>query len=244
MEKYDLNPILHQEKPFWAEAELTDITDRLVKKEPIQYILGYTYFCGLKIAVSPDVLIPRPETEELVSLAKSLLTSEIKTIADICTGSGCIAMAMQAVAKERTIIATDVSEKALKMAADNEWANFKNKRILFKKHDILTKTWEFETPGMVICNPPYIEKKEGKDMEEHVLQYEPHLALFVEDGNALLFYEAVIQAFINATFPIILFEINPLFSKELLAYCKNCGLTCDIRNDMQGKERFAIISRQ
>ncbi len=245
-EKYDLNPsklISKKDEIFSFQADLITVIERLQQDEPIQYIIGHTYFNGLKISVNKNVLIPRPETEELVYLAKELGLENARIIADICTGSGCIALSALSFPGNNKIIATDISKTALATAIANEKSNFSHSVIQFEHHDILTREWPYELPDMVICNPPYIERKEAGIMSKNVLQYEPHLALFVEHNDPLLFYKAVIMTFLPHKFPKVFFEINPLNSLALKGFCTINLLECEIIKDMQGKLRFAVISK-
>lgn len=245
-EQYALSKtaLLTQEMAPFAHSEHLEATlARLLNNEPLQYILGYAYFNGLKIKVNGAVLIPRPETEELIALAKTKVTDSTQIIADICTGSGCIAMAMRQWFPNNPIIATDISEAALTTAESSAQLNFKDANIHFQQHDILSQTWPYAIPQIVICNPPYINRTEGMDMAPHVLLHEPHLALFVDHPDTLLFYKSLIQTFLPGHFPTIFFEMNPMYVKPLQHYCELHQLNCNIEKDLQGKERFAIISK-
>ena len=245
-EQYDLSKTLlltHEMAPFVQVDHLNETLERLKNNEPLQYILGYAYFNGLKINVNPSVLIPRPETEELIALTKTRIVNTNQTIADICTGSGCIAIAMRQWFPYNPILATDVSESALATAKSSASLNFNHNTIQFYQHDLLTQTWPYEIPAIVICNPPYINRTEGDEMAPHVMLHEPHLALFVDHPDPLLFYKSIIQTFLPGAFPNIFFEMNPNYVEALNHYCELHQLNCEIHLDMQGKERFAIISK-
>lgn len=245
-EQYDLTKTIlltHDSDPFAHQNHLESSLERLKKHEPLQYILGYAYFDQLKINVNSSVLIPRPETEELVDIAKKYIINEKQIIADICTGSGCIALTMRLYFPSNKIIATDVSEKAIETAKGNELNIFNSKSIQFEIQDILKQEWLFQIPDIVICNPPYIEHSESIDMAPHVMEYEPHLALFVYHHDPLLFYKSIIQTFLPHPFPIIFFEMNPHHTEAFKNYCQLHQLNCETVSDMQGKERFAIISK-
>jgi release factor glutamine methyltransferase len=234
------NPVL----PFEAEEKLEACLKRLLNHEPLQYVCGFEWFQGLRIAVGPEVLIPRPETAELVDwVVQDEDTSGKHVMADICTGSGCIALALRKRFPDATIIATDVSKQALALAMENESENFQDTRIKFAEHDILRQAWEFEWPEIVVCNPPYIGLTEAASMERNVLDFEPKLALFVEDEDTLLFYKKVILAFMPMEHTRIYFELNPLTADELVRYCEGLALKMELKKDMQGKNRFARVSK-
>ncbi|MEM1327004.1 MAG: peptide chain release factor N(5)-glutamine methyltransferase [Bacteroidota bacterium] len=179
-----------------AIQKLSVIQDRLLQGEPIQYILGEADFYGLKLKVTPDVLIPRQETEELVALvkekSKAFGTSTL-SILDIGTGSGCIALGLQKLIPTAKITACDMSESALHIAQEN--AHRYRFPIQFKQVDILnTNDWQqLNTFNIIVSNPPYIPPSEKRLMPERVLGYEPDLALFIPEENALLFYRTIAQ---------------------------------------------------
>ncbi|MCI5081031.1 MAG: peptide chain release factor N(5)-glutamine methyltransferase, partial [Saprospiraceae bacterium] len=171
-----------------------EILQRLLKKEPVQYILGQADFYGLKFKVSPATLIPRQETEELVywiietCKQKNLTNAEVL---DIGTGTGCIPITLKVKLNTFYAKGLDVSEKAIEVARQNAVLN--RVEVAFKKADILNrKNWqELGEYDLIVSNPPYIPNKEQSLMPEHVLGYEPGLALFVEDDDPLIFYKAV-----------------------------------------------------
>ncbi len=246
LEQYNLSKtvlLTHETLPFEQLTDLDATLTRLKNNEPLQYILGTAYFNGLKIMVNPAVLIPRPETEELIALAKPYISDTPCIIADICTGSGCIALAMRQWFPKHKIIATDLSEAAIATAKSSELNLFDTAAIQFNVHDILTQTWAYEKPQIVLCNPPYISRSEGINMSPNVMLHEPHLALFVDHPDALLFYKSLIQTFLPGAFPSLFFEMNPNYIEALKHYCNLHQLNCEIHLDMQGKERFAIISK-
>ncbi len=216
---------------------------RMLQSEPVQHVLGYEWFGGLKIRVNPSVLIPRPETEELLEWAIGKMDCKGKRIVDVCTGSGCIAMYMRSRCQNAQIFATDVSTAALATALESEQQNFTDCKIHWLEHDILKSEWVEEWPEMVICNPPYIGRDEADLMTDNVLTFEPHLALFVEDQDTLLFYKRVIEVFAKGTFPSLFFELNPLTAEALSDYCQVKGFKMETGKDMQGKIRFALITR-
>jgi len=175
-----------------VEIEIEDIINRLNQNEPIDYILGYTYFYGLKINVDRSTLIPRPETEELVGMIiEDNLSKANLQIIDIGTGSGCIAIALAKRLKNSIITAIDISEDALRIAKENAKAN--EVQINTQLNDILVReNWLDETYDIIISNPPYISTKEFANMSPSVTKYEPEIALFVEDDDPLLFYKEIL----------------------------------------------------
>lgn len=178
--------------------ELRRALARLCAGEPIQHLEGFSEFCGLRLNVTPDVLIPRPETEELVRAAVERVShiqasrpGQSVRVLDLCSGSGCIAWAIAALAPGAEVVAVDVSEAALAVARSQEVAS--EKAPLFVLADILDTGQAFDhgTFDIVLSNPPYIMESERAAMRRNVLDYEPHLALFVPDDDPLVFYRAV-----------------------------------------------------
>lgn len=168
------------------EEKIDHIIERLITHEPIQYILGETEFFGLPFVVNENVLIPRPETEELVETILSEHKDSKVKILDIGTGSGSIAIALKKYLPNASIEAWDFSEKALDTARLNAKKN--NTNIVFKKVDVLSDYPETEKFDIIVSNPPYVLESEKQVMNENVLDYEPYSALFVPDNNPLLFY--------------------------------------------------------
>lgn len=186
---------------FGKDTELSDteksgireIVERLKKSEPIQYIFGIADFYGLEFTVNPTVLIPRPETEELVELIIRDFENQSPKILDIGTGSGCIAITLRKFLKSAEVIAVDISENALITARKNAKKN--NAPITFIRTDILSQDKSvMDIPflfDVIVSNPPYVKESEKKAMEKNVLNYEPHQALFVSDNDPLLFYRHI-----------------------------------------------------
>ena len=205
------------------ESRLNEQLRRLQAGEPVQYVLGRTFFCGHEFRVRPGVLIPRPETEELVGVACDRVAryGEIR-ILDIGTGSGCIAISLALAIPDAQVEAWDVSDEALAIAREN--ASHLGAKVTFKKNDILKGNvapsfWRGlgEAFTLIISNPPYICEKERKDMEQRVLDHEPSLALFVPDDDPLLFYRAIAEYATRALTSkgLLLFEINPLYKDAM-----------------------------
>jgi release factor glutamine methyltransferase len=230
--------LLNPQLSFNHEQLLSDYIKRLCVYEPVQHVLGFEWFGGLKIKVNPHVLIPRPETEELVNWIVSTEVDNINAIADLCTGSGCIALLLKKHFKETKLIAVDVSENALSVAQENAEINQLN--VEFLKQDVLHDVFTHNV-DVVVSNPPYIIAEEAALMHANVLQYEPHLALFVDDKDGLLFYKKIIEQFLGQSCRIY-FELNPLTAFELKTFCEMKGIACLLKQDMQGKWRFAMIN--
>lgn len=214
----------------------------LLKNKPIQYIIGETEFCDLKFKVNENVLIPRPETSELVRLiANSHQPSTISNILDIGTGSGCIAISLAKMIPQSNVYALDISEKALDVAKENAINN--NVNITFIQDDILTKTQTLTQTkfDIIVSNPPYVRELEKVDMHNNILQWEPHNALFVSDEDPLIFYRSILE-FSKKHLKEngeIWFEINEYLGKEMKALCEEAGFSnIEIYKDFRDKDRF------
>ena len=218
------------------------VVDQLKKQEPIQYIFGEANFFGLSFLVNKNVLIPRPETEELVEwiLSNSSPTLPYR-ILDIGTGSGCIAVSLAKNLPNASVFGLDISNEALKLAKKNAKKN--NTTVHFEQVDILKSDTiiSFESFDVIVSNPPYITKSEKYYMEKNVLEYEPENALFVPDNNPLLFYQRIaefgkIRLNKNGS---LFFEINSAFGKETVNMLKKTGYNeVALRKDISGKDRM------
>lgn len=220
-------------------SEIESIISRLQKYEPLQYIIGTVEFCGLTLDVAPGVLIPRPETTELVEcIVKENLGDEI-SILDIGTGSGCIALALNKHLPKATVTAWDVSDEALCIASKN---NVKVAgSVRFEKVDVLTAHPEWEKYDIIVSNPPYIIDAEKKDMERNVLDWEPSLALFVPDEDPLRFYRKISELGRVMLRPNgkAYFEINRMFGRETKEMMKGLGYSSvEIVKDLSGNDRI------
>lgn len=213
---------------------------RLLADEPIQHIIGHCIFYDRPFVVNPSVLIPRPETEQLVSMALNLPTLPKQAVVmDACTGSGCIAVSIKAERPEWQVFACDVSSEALHVAAQN--AKLHNAGVVFSHLDILSPERPEGPFDIIVSNPPYVLNKEKTSMKSQVLNHEPHLALFVSDDNPLIFYQALAawgrQSLRSGGW--VLVEINPLLSSETLQLFAQQGfINCDIITDIFDKQRF------
>lgn len=239
---------LHAQQPLsdYEADKLADIMGRLLRDEPIQYILGEADWGGLRLSVSPAVLIPRPETAQLVDIIADRWGDrrDLKVL-DVCTGSGCIAVALALRLKFATVDAVDISDAALSVARENA-ARYKVK-VAFKQCDVLRGLNQCAAGAydIIVSNPPYIAERERAAMEAHVLDYEPGLALFVPDDDPLRFYRAVMGYASGALAPggALYFEINPLYAIELKKLSRELlpGMEVDILRDLYGRERFMIL---
>ena len=220
----------------------------LLKNKPIQYIIGETEFCDLKFKVNENVLIPRPETSELVyKIVERQKTKDKRqlSILDIGTGSGCIAISLAKNIPGSKVHALDISEKALEVAKENAINN--NVDVTFINDDILSLKNNIETKfDIIVSNPPYVRELEKAEMRDNVLNWEPHNALFVSDNDPLIFYRNILefaQTHLNENGEIW-FEINEYLGKEMTVLCKEYGFSdVKIFEDFRGKERGLKTTR-
>lgn len=222
------------------------VLERLEKEEPIQYILGKTEFYSLPFKVNKHVLIPRPETEDLVSWVLENLPNENekKSILDIGTGSGCIPIAIKKNRPETNIYAIDISKEALKVAQQN--ANFNEVTISFIEQDILQADSLSQEFDVIISNPPYVRELEKKEMKNNVLEHEPHNALFVSDENPLLFYKKIADLAKKhlSENGLLFFEINQYLEEETINMLKEKGFSnVEVKRDLFGNPRMILAKR-
>lgn len=223
-------------------AAVGDVLKRLKNNEPLQYIIGETYFYDLRFNVAPGVLIPRQETEELVDwiLTENKVKENLKVL-DIGTGSGCIAIALSANMLMANVLAFDVSEEALGIARSN--ASLNNISVQFIKKDILKylQFTENELFDLIVSNPPYVLEKEKTLMAKNVLDFEPELALFVKNDDPLLFYRAIAD-YANLNLKIdgqLYFEINEAYGKAVENLLTDKGFkNVELRKDLNGRDRM------
>jgi len=220
------------------------LLNKLEAGEPLQYVLGYAYFLDMKLEVNSSVLIPRPETEELVVLVKEKFKQNPpKKVVDFCTGSACIALGIKRFFPDSEIIATDISTKALEVAKRNAVQVFGTENnIQFMEHNLLQNEGVFASGNfdLIVSNPPYIAQSEAADMTDSVLNFEPHIALFAEGNDPLIFYKKLIEVAAHSLNKdgVILCEINPIFSQDLLQFANQLGFDSEIGKDLSGKDRF------
>ncbi len=232
------------------QEQVRAIVGRLLLFEPVQYILGEAFFCGLSFRVNKSTLIPRPETEELVSLILSDQAAEKGgKLLDIGTGSGCIALSLAKYLPGADVFALDISAGALEVAKENaRLLGVEN--ISFFQADILSsRDWTslFQKPlDCIVSNPPYITKMEKNTMERNVLDYEPEAALFVPDDDPLLFYRVIGNLGLDLLKPdgSIYFEINTGYGREIVKLMTQAGYRAvELIQDLSGKDRIIKVKR-
>lgn len=223
------------------------ILSELQQEKPIQYITGEAWFYGLRFEVNENTLIPRPETEELVEwiLNSSIIhhPSSIN-ILDIGTGTGCIPISLKANLPQANVSAIDVSEKALEVARRNAVSN--KVEINFIQTNILEVEDLNQYFDIIVSNPPYVRNLEKEEIKKNVLEYEPHLALFVEDTDALLFYRKIAQLALKNLAPngLLFFEINQYLGKETVELLENMGFkNIELKKDIYGNDRMVKSTR-
>ncbi|NUY82082.1 peptide chain release factor N(5)-glutamine methyltransferase [Flavobacterium sp. MAH-1] len=245
MKRVDL--AMFPDKSFSASelAVFEKALEKLKSQIPIQYIIGKAHFFGLEFEVNPNVLIPRPETEELVDwIIKDFEFKGSPKILDIGTGSGCIPISVAKNLHDSEVFAIDVSPGAIETARRN--ANKNQVRIHFIEADILTTEDLDELFDVIVSNPPYVRHTEKEEMRKNVLDHEPHLALFVEDDDALLFYRKIADLALKNLKPDgkLYFEINQYLGKETVELLKNKGFSdVELRNDLFGNGRMVKANR-
>lgn len=229
------------------------IVSDLQQEKPIQYITGETWFYGLQFEVNENTLIPRPETEELVEWIiesqKSNVQSQTLAILDIGTGTGCIPISLKSNLPQVNVSAIDVSDHALEVAKRN--AELNKVEINFIQANILEvqDLSQLSTPNsqlrtnfdIIVSNPPYVRNLEKQEIKKNVLEYEPHLALFVEDTDALLFYRKIAQLALKNLSPngLLFFEINQYLGNETVELLKNLGFkNIELKKDLYGNDRM------
>lgn len=227
------------------EGVIFNALTALIKEEPIQYIIGSTSFYQLTFKVTPDTLIPRPETEELVDwIVKDYTFHKDKIdILDIGTGTGCIPISLAKKLPNANVSALDVSEQALKIAKENAVNNAVE--IDFKLGDILNTANNLSIFNsqfsVIVSNPPYVRELEKAEIKNNVLAFEPHLALFVPDDDALIFYERIADFALEKLFEngVLYFEINQYLGEETVAMLQKKGFKeIELRKDINGNNRM------
>lgn len=245
--RFDWTPtdLLLKQQERLSESDLLYIRSfvkRLQANEPFQYIIGETYFADLRLKTDARALIPRPETEELVALAKAQGFTYSKII-DFCTGTACIALALKKSYPAAQVSALDLSEGAIDLAREN--AQLNNLEIQAIVQDIFA--WQSaEQFDLIVSNPPYIPQKETVLMQANVLEHEPHMALFVPDQKPLLFYEQLMQiALSNLQHSgIMVLEVNENLAQQTLSlFATEHFSRKEIHRDLQGKERMILVQK-
>lgn len=231
--------LMHKQDELSNVQLLEKYTQELLTHKPVQYVLHESWFCGLKLYVDESVLIPRPETEELVEWISK--EAKGKIILDVGTGSGCIPVALKKQLPQTVVYACDVSAKALQVAMKN--ASLHNTIINFVQLDFLhPSSWSMlPRVDILVSNPPYIPLKDKDSMNPNVVDHEPHIALFVQDNDPLIFYNAIADFAKFNLLPggCIFVEIHEELAKAVEELFSNKGFSQTvIRKDMQGKERM------
>lgn len=249
-----INRLLAKDQLLTTEqlAQLSSFSQQLAQHRPIQYILGEAWFAGMRFYVDENTLIPRPETEELVELVVGHTEPgvyppgrQVKHILDIGTGSGCIPIALKKKLPLANITSIDVSEGALQVARRN--ADTLDADIQLLQFDFLDESEWSSLPmfDMIVSNPPYIRQSEKNSMAKHVLGFEPALALFVPDNDALLFYKKIAafgKRHLTAS-GMVFMEINEALGEDVTALFKQEGYQTELRQDLQGKDRMVKALR-
>lgn len=239
-------------------AAAMDAFGRMSNGEPLQYVTGQADFYGRTFKVSPDVLIPRPETEILCRTVIDKVASDCKgnshglSVLDLCTGSGCIAWTLALELPGSSVTAVDISDGALEVASSQEFSSESPAAPRFIKADVLCPpigTVEGEGPfnhqyDIIVSNPPYVMDKEKALMRTNVLDHEPHLALFVSDDDPLIFYKALAQWASHLLKPggLCVVEINEALGQETAALFVEAGFPhSEVLQDLSGRDRFVIV---
>ncbi len=247
IQKWILDEVCNTNKIFAIEQQFTAKQQILISKfleqlktgEPIQYVLGNTIFYKLPFEVDKHVLIPRPETEELVDLIIKECRNKYVSIIDIGTGSGCIAVALKKNIENAMVSAIDVSEDALKIASTN--ASLNKVEVDFILADALDLDYkQFQNFDVIVSNPPYIAHSEKVSMANQVINYEPHLALFVSDDNSLIFYEKIADFALKKlnSNGLLYFEINQNLATETANLLIKKGFVSNLIKDINGNYRI------
>jgi release factor glutamine methyltransferase len=236
---------LSKELKLFDEDSLRQKLERINAHEPIQHIIGFTYFRNRQFYVSPDVLIPRPETEELIDHVIQNLPILSPHILDIGTGTGCIPISLSLEINNAKITAIDISLKALEMAQKN--ASHLGANVDFIQNDFLNNSGALDAYfDIIVSNPPYIAQKEKSSMDANVLDFEPHVALFVDDQNPLVFYKAIAnygQSHLNQN-GLIVVEINAHLGQETADVFKKEGYKeVKLLKDFYDKDRFILAKK-
>ena len=218
---------------------------RIAQHEPLQYVLGSAYFFGMDLHVNNAVLIPRPETEELVKwILEEIKPNDysVHSVLDIGTGSGAIALALKKAQPNWNVCGVDVSKEALQVAQRN--STELQLEVDWKEVDILNEKLPGGNWTCIVSNPPYITISEGSEMRPSVVEHEPHLALFVPENDPLLFYRRILELANNCeTVQQVFFEIHENYATETLALGESIGWKGELKKDLQGKFRMLLFTK-
>ncbi len=241
LRRVDVAMDLEKEVSAIEIVQFDEAKTRLLDQEPIQYIIGHTYFYGLSFSVNKNVLIPRPETEELVDwiLKDQEDLEEAIKIIDIGTGSGCIAIALAKNLPNAKVYAMDISEQAIEIAKVNAIKN--GVKVEFINEDVLASEHLFQDFDIIVSNPPYVRELEKDEIKPNVLDNEPHQALFVSDHDPLIFYKKITKLAKGRLTQTgsLYFEINQYLGSETYKVIKSLGFsTVALRKDLHNNERM------
>ena len=215
---------------------------RIAQNEPLQYVLGSAYFFGMDLHVNSSVLIPRPETEELVRWILETIKPNNHSVLDIGTGSGAIALALKKAQPHWSVCGVDVSKEALQVAQRN--STELQLEVEWKEVDILAENFPEGNWTCIVSNPPYITVSEGNEMRTSVVQHEPHLALFVPENDPLLFYRRILELANQCeTIKQVFFEIHENYASETLALGEQFHWKGELKKDLQGKSRMLLFTK-
>lgn len=235
---------IHKHRELSAEetTQFNLVSSELAKGKPVQYVLGEVWFAGMRLLVNEHTLIPRPETEELIEWIKAKANPEPLHLIDIGTGSGCIPIALKKNFPLWNVSAIDLSAEALIVAQKNSQEIGTD--IHFQQVDFLDESSWSQLPNVniIVSNPPYIKQSEINEMAKHVVDHEPHLALFVPDNDALIFYKKI-AAFAKTHLKkdgMIFMEINQVLGAEVCSLFESAGYTTQLRQDLQGNDRMVL----
>ena len=237
------------DKPLHASAEvlaqLMDAVERLQRHEPLQYILGHVHFLGHKLQVNPAVLIPRPETQELVAHLLRVHSKQVGlSVLDACTGSGCIALSLALGLPKAQVWALELSAAALRVARSN--AIRLGARVHWLQGDLLKAALPQQRWDIIVSNPPYVPQAEAARLHQRVRAYEPALALFVPDAMPLLFHKRLAELASShlSTGGWLYAEVHEAFATQVASYWEQQGLVrVSVHEDMQGKPRWVAAQR-
>lgn len=248
---------LHLSVPQALQREVTDLSPderikleemcrRVVAGEPVQYVVGSTLFCGLRLSVTPAVLIPRPETEQLIDIVcdsvQNINRKEANLrILDLGTGNGAIAIALKHRLPHAYVEAWDISEAAIGVARENATAC--GLSVKFIVRDMLDEPPAKAPFDIIVSNPPYICEREKPSMETHVLSYEPHLALFVPDADPLRFYRAVCRQALSAAAQLVAVECHRDYAADVALLFHQQGFAAHVLADHYGNPRFVLAEQ-
>lgn len=235
-------------KIVYDQAQFDYELGKFLEGMPYQYVVNFTYFYGLRFVTNKKALIPRPETEELVRWIVNENPTEGLKVLDVGTGTGCIAISLQAYLKKSICWGVDIAQEALELSENN--ANKNHRQVHFVKCNVLKEKLPGNEFDIIVSNPPYVPRSERSQMSRHVLDYEPELALFVDDSDPLVFYRAIARQGIEKLTEggWLYFEVHENFAEAVSSLLEKEGyVNITLKQDLQNKDRMiraAIASKQ